>query len=133
MTGFETDDSGVQNRKMSKLLKALKRVQDSSSPSWQQTYLWEALAKPLERRRAPRRALNSVVRVYGGAADEHPFYEDSQTISVGTLGARLVLSIHVSEGQKLLLINEAAQRTQVCRVVNRRCRDAETFEVGVEF
>src|SRR6266849_4625863 len=110
---------------MSKSPNAVSRARDSSPPGAQGTYSWKALANPLERRRTPRRALDFIVRVYGGSADEHPFYEDARTISVGALGARLALSIHVSEGQKLLLINEAAQRTQVCRVVNTLSLDAE--------
>jgi TonB family protein len=112
---------------------ALRTVGESSPSGAQETNFWEALAKPLERRQTPRRALDSVVRVYGCSADERPFYEDAHTISVGAHGARLALSIPVSEGQRLLLINEAAQKTQACRVVNSRSRDAETFEVGVQF
>ena len=118
---------------MSKASNALERAVDSGLPGAEGTNSWKVLAKPLERRRAPRRALNSVVRVYEDTADEHSFYEEARTISVGALGARLVLNFHVSKGQKLLLINEAAQRRQVCRVVNTRRRDGETLEVGVEF
>jgi TonB family protein len=133
MPGSNFPGWGVWIEKMSKSFKALRRAGESRPPGAQEANFWEALAKPLERRQTPRRALDFVVRVYGCSADERPFYEDAHTISVGALGARLVLSIPVSGGQRLLLINEAAQKTQACRVVNSRSRNAETFEVGVQF
>lgn len=95
--------------------------------------LWGALAKPLERRRTPRRALETVVRVYGCWPEEHPFYEDARTLSVSALGARLILNLPVSGGQKLLLVNEAAGRTQFCHVVSTQSHNDGEIEVSVAF
>jgi hypothetical protein len=41
--------------------------------------------------------------------------------------------VPVVAGQKLLLINEAAEQVQECRVVRTSCRDSQELEVAVEF
>ena len=105
----------------------------SNAPSTQVSLPWGALAKPLERRRTPRRALETVVRVYGCSPEDRPFYEDARTLSVSALGARLVLTLPVSHGQKLLIVNEALGRTQVCRVVGTQSHDSGSTEVSVAF
>jgi len=53
----------MQKREMSILLNALRRAWGSWPPVAQETNFWEALEKPLERRRVPRHALNTVVGV----------------------------------------------------------------------
>jgi hypothetical protein len=90
-------------------------------------------ARQRNRRRSTRRDFEAVVRVYGRALNGNAFYEDARTINVSVHGALLILNAPVSKGQNLLLFNEAAQRQQVCQIVDVRVRDSESTEVAVAF
>ena len=90
-------------------------------------------ARQRNRRRSTRREFEAVVRVYGRALNGNAFYEDARTINVSVHGALLILNAPVSKGQNLLLFNEAAQRQQVCQIVDVRVRESESPEVAVAF
>jgi PilZ domain len=90
-------------------------------------------ARQRNRRRSTRREFQAIVRVYGRTLDGNAFYEDARTINVSVHGALLILNAPVSKGQNLLLFNEAAQRQQVCQIVDVRVRDTESAEVAVAF
>jgi hypothetical protein len=85
------------------------------------------------KRRSERRILNAVIRVYGSTDGGKSFYEEARTINVSTHGALLEINTPARVGQKLMLINEAAERQQICKVVNVRNLDAEAAVVAVEF
>jgi len=93
----------------------------------------ENSTKGRNRRRSERRAFNAVIRVYGSSDSGKSFYVEARTINVSTHGALLELNVAARVGQKLMLINEETQRQQICKIVNIRTQDAETFLVAVEF
>jgi hypothetical protein len=90
-------------------------------------------AKGRNRRRSERRAFNAVIRVYGSTEGGKSFYEEAHTIDVSSYGALLELNVAARVGQKLMLINEATQRQQICKIVNVRNPDTQPLVVAVEF
>lgn len=86
-----------------------------------------------ERRRSKRRSITARIRVYGHGPGLTPFFEENSILNVSEAGALLVLKTPVAAGQKLLLINEAAEQVQECRVVRTSCRDTKELQVAVEF
>lgn len=86
-----------------------------------------------ERRRGGRRSIAAQIRIYGHAQGAGPFFEENPIINASRTGALLLMKTAVLAGQKLLLINEAGERVQECRVVRTSCCDSRQFEVAVEF
>jgi hypothetical protein len=86
-----------------------------------------------ERRRSERRKLKANIRVYGHGPGPGPFFEENAILDVSDAGALLLMKVPVIAGQKLLLINEAGEKVQECRVVRTACRTARDLEVAVEF
>lgn len=111
----------------------LRRVECPGKADVQEPGVNGRAAKQHNRRRSTRRDFQAVVRVYGRTLNGNPFYEDARTINVSVHGALLILNAPVSKGQKLLLFNEAAQRQQMCQIVDIRVRDTESYGVAVEF
>jgi hypothetical protein len=85
------------------------------------------------RRRSNRRAFDATMRVYGSTEGGKSFYEEAHTIDVSSYGALLELNVEARVGQNLMLINEATQRQQVCKIVNIRNLDTQSLVVAVEF
>jgi hypothetical protein len=91
-------------------------------------------SKAPNKRRSERRTLNAVIRVYGHTDAGKSFYEEARTINVSTHGALIELNVAARVGQKLMLINEAAERQQICKIVNVRTLDTQSaVVVAVEF
>lgn len=86
-----------------------------------------------ERRSSERHAISARIRVYGHKPAFGPFFEENPVLNISATGALLVMKIPVVAGQKLLLINEAAEQVQECRVVRTACRNTHELEVAVEF
>ena len=117
---------------MKTTLEALPRTEPASKPAPGPTKPDENSTRGRNRRRSERRACNAVIRVYGSADSGKSFYVEARTINVSTQGALLELNVAARVGQKLMLINEETQRQQICKIVNIRTQDAETFLVAVE-
>jgi hypothetical protein len=124
---------GLDNSAVTKIFDAPRRVECSGKADSHAPGLSGVAGKERNRRRSTRREFEAVVRVYGRTLNGNPFYEDARTINVSVHGALLVLNVPVSKGQKLLLFNEAAQRQQMCQIVDIRVRDTESHEVAVAF
>lgn len=90
-------------------------------------------AEIIERRRSGRRSMAAQIRIYGHGQGMGPFFEENSIINVSGTGALLLMKTPVIAGQKLLLINEAAERVQECRVVRTSCCGSQELEVAVEF
>lgn len=86
-----------------------------------------------ERRVSDRRSLAANIRIYGHGQGLTPFFEENSILNTSDTGALLIMKTPVVAGQKLLLINEAAERVQECRVIRTSCRDSQELEVAVEF
>lgn len=91
------------------------------------------LAEMVERRRSGRRCIAAHIRIYGHGQGLSPFFEENSILNASETGALLLMKTPVVAGQKLLLINEAAERVQECRVVRTSCCDSQELEVAVEF
>jgi PilZ domain len=86
-----------------------------------------------ERRDTHRRNMAANIRVYGHGLGLAPFFEEHPILNASETGALLLMRTPVVSGQKLLLINEAAEQVQECRVVRTYCRGSQELEVAVEF
>ena len=114
---------------MSQIFEALRRAEAlESSRSWRRDG-----GEIAERRRSGRRSIAAQIRVYGHGQGLSPFFEENSILNASGTGALLRMRTPVVAGQKLLLINEAAQRVQECRVVRTSCCDSLELEVAVEF
>ena len=114
---------------MSQIFEALRRAEAlESSRSWRRDG-----GEIAERRRSGRRSIAAQIRVYGHGQGLNPFFEENSILNASGTGALLRMRTPVVAGQKLLLINEAAQRVQECRVVRTSCCDSLELEVAVEF
>src|SRR5690349_16745018 len=90
-------------------------------------------AEIVERRRSGRRTIAAHIRIYGHGQGLTPFFEENSILNASETGALLLMKTPVVAGQKLLLINEAAERLQECRVVRTSCCASQELEVAVEF
>jgi len=81
----------------------------------------------------PRKELDIDLTVYGRSACEVPFYESAKAIKGNANGGLFLLSVPVTEGQDLLLINNTTSHEQICSIVSVRIRDIQTSEVSVSF
>jgi hypothetical protein len=118
---------------MKSILEALPTTEPANKSAPSPTKLDENSKKGRNRRRSERRAFNAVIRVYGSSDNGKSFYVEARTINVSTHGALLELNAAAHVGQKLMLINEATQRQQICKIVNIRPSDTEALVVAVEF
>jgi len=114
---------------MSQIFEALRRAEalESSRISRQD------LAEMAERRRSGRRCIAAQIRIYGHGQGLNPFFEENSILNASGTGALLLMRTPVVAGQKLLLINEAGERVQECRVVRTSFCDTQELEVAVEF
>ena len=91
------------------------------------------LADMVERRRSGRRCIAAQVRIYGHGRNLNPFFEENSILNASETGALLLMKTPVVAGQKLLLINEVAERVQECRVVRTSTCGSQELEVAIEF
>jgi len=115
---------------MSQIFEALRRAEALHiDRAWRKA----SETDPTERRESDRRTMASHIRIYGHGQGESPFFEENSILNASETGALLLMRMPVVAGQKLLLINEAAEQVQECRVVRTSCRDSQELEVAVEF
>jgi PilZ domain len=76
---------------------------------------------------------NATVYVYGHGPNKNPFYEEAQAVNATEAGALLILSVPVSRGQKLLLMNDARQDPVEAHVVRTRTMGAQMSEIEIAF
>ena len=118
---------------MKKTPEAWPRTESASKSSASPAVPGENSTKARNKRRSERRELNAVIRVYGSTDGGRSFYEEARTINVSMHGALMEMNISAYVGQKLMLINEATQRQQICKIVHVRELDTEVRVVAVEF
>jgi hypothetical protein len=78
-------------------------------------------------------ALNFTVYVYGYGPNKNPFYEEARAVNATEKGALLILSVPVSRGQKLLLMNDTRQDPLEAQVVRSRTMGTQMSEIEVAF
>lgn len=115
---------------MSKIYDALKNAEREKSGGGDRTSRQSAPGD--ERRRGKRRALRVPLFVYGSTGDNVPFLEATDSLGVSENGALLILSAHVSLGQRLMLLNRRNGMEQECTVV-RAGKRGYKMPVGVRF
>jgi hypothetical protein len=114
---------------MSQIFEALRKAE-----ALENNHAWgKELSEIVERRRSGRRTIAAHIRIYGHAQGPNPFFEENSILNASETGALLLMKTPVVAGQKLLLINEAAERMQECRVVRTSCCASQELEVAVEF
>lgn len=116
---------------MSQIFEALRKTE-----ALERSRAWRRNASemgPAERRQGERRSVAAHIRIYGHGQGLNPFFEENPILNASETGALLLMRTPVIAGQKLLLINEAAEQVQECRVARTSCRDSQEFEVAVEF
>jgi hypothetical protein len=118
---------------MKTILESLPSTESASKSAPGPTKPDENSKKGRNRRRSERRAFDAGIRVYGSSDNGKSFYVEARTVNVSAHGALLELNVAARVGQKLMLINEATQRQQICKIVNIRPSDTEAFVVAVEF
>jgi len=116
---------------MSQIFEALRKADVFESTRGLRTDAAEINAA--ERRGSDRRSLAANIRIYGHGLGLNPFFEENPVLNTSETGALLIMKTPVVAGQKLLLINEAAERVQECRVIRTSCRNSQELEVAVEF
>jgi hypothetical protein len=116
---------------MSQIFEALRKAESlESTRGWGRDV---AEMRAAERRGSDRRSLAANIRIYGHGQSLTPFFEENPVLNTSETGALLLMKTPVVAGQKLLLINEAAEQVQECRVIRTSFRDSQEFEVAVEF
>lgn len=86
-----------------------------------------------ERRRSPRRLLDVPLIVRGESAENHPFREETFTISVSAHGALVLLAAKVALGQTLVLVKPETRQEQEGRVSRLGAPYGGLAQVAVEF
>jgi PilZ domain len=115
---------------MSQIFEALRRAEELHvARNWRK----DVEMAVAERRESDRQAMEARIRVYGHGRGLSPFFEENSILNASDTGALLLMRVPVVAGQKLLLINEAAEQVQECRVVRTSCRGSQELEVAVEF
>ena len=116
---------------MSQIFEALRKAEAlKNSGTWRKDLAEMGAA---ERRRSERRSAAANIRIYGHGQGLNPFFDENPILNTSEMGALLLMKMPVVSGQRLLLLNEAAEQVQECRVVRTSCRDSQEFEVAVEF
>jgi len=83
---------------------------------------------------APRNGSEGVrVCVYGYGPSKLPFYKEALTVNLTAKGCVLILSVPVSRGQKLLLMNGTRENPVEAEIVMTRPLGARMCEVEVCF
>jgi hypothetical protein len=85
------------------------------------------------RRRSSRLSLRVPVRIYGRTAENQPFRELTDTLAVNAHGARVELSVPVTQGQTLLLVHGITEEEKECRVVDVQAMRRAKWKLGLEF
>lgn len=85
------------------------------------------------RRRSTRLSLRVPVRIYGRSAENQPFRELTDTLAVNAHGARVEISVSVTQGQTLLLVHGITEEEKECRVVDVKAVRRAKFKVALEF
>lgn len=116
---------------MSQIFEALRQAESLEVKRKQRIEAAEQAS--LERRASERHPVAPRIRVYGHKPAFGPFFEENSVLNASETGALLVMKVAVVAGQKLLLINEAVEQVQECRVVRTSCRNTHELEVAVEF
>jgi hypothetical protein len=116
---------------MSQIFEALRKAEAFESSRGSRKDLAEICAA--ERRGCDRRFLAAKIRIYGHGQGLTPFFEENSVLNTSETGALLIMKTPVVAGQKLLLINEAAEQVQECLVIRTSYRDSQDLEVAVEF
>ena len=114
---------------MSQIFEALRKAETADSNRASRS----DFSKIVERRRSGRRCIAAQIRVYGHGQGSNPFFEENTILNASGTGALLLMRTPVVAGQKLLLINEAGERVQECRVVRTSYCDSRELEVAVDF
>jgi len=78
-------------------------------------------------------ASTDLVYVYGYGPTKSPFFKEAQAVKVNSKGCSLILSVPVSRGQKLLLMNSARQDPVEAEIVGTRLTAGQMYEVEVSF
>lgn len=73
------------------------------------------------------------VTVYGYSSAKSPFFKEARAVKPTSGGCLLILNAAVNPGEKLLLMNAAAQTPAEAEIVNTRSLTARLFEVEVSF
>jgi hypothetical protein len=118
---------------MSRIFEAIQTARQSRSKNGTNTSDSLGEMELPERRVAPRAGLALNLTVYGRSSTDAVFYEQAKAISGNANGGVFLLSIPVTEGQDLLLMNCATSEEQICKVVNVRIVDIQSSEVSVSF
>jgi hypothetical protein len=84
-------------------------------------------------RRSQRLLISAKVTVRGQRADRTSFEEQTQTVTVNSHGAMILLNAHVKTGQNLLLRHSNAQDEVKAQVIYTGGRQAGKTQVGIEF
>ena len=84
------------------------------------------------KRGAESSAMGATVCVYGYGEYQTPFYKEAKALKASSNGCLLILGAAVNRGQKLLLMGERANATEV-EIVNTRSLSGQLFEVEVAF
>jgi hypothetical protein len=114
---------------MSQIFEALRKAEALAS----NRVARQDLVEMVERRRGGRRCIAAHIRIYGHGQGLSPFFEENSILNASETGALLLMKTPVVAGQKLLLINEASEQVQECRVVRTSCCDSQELEVAIEF
>jgi PilZ domain len=85
------------------------------------------------RRRSQRLLISAKVVVRGQRADRTPFEEQTQTVTVNSHGAMILLNAPVKTGQNLLMRHSNAQDEVKAQVIYTGARQAGKTQVGIEF
>ena len=86
-----------------------------------------------DRRCAPRAWIYSPVCVYGHTTEGEPFHEGAEALQVNASGGLITLDSAVVHGQTLILMNNANDKDQKCRVVCVRSGYLNRVVVAVGF
>jgi hypothetical protein len=84
-------------------------------------------AARVDHRRTSRARVEIPLFVYG-VLEDGPFVEEAQTIEINAHGALIAMNTAVPVGERLLLTNEANERTQECTVLAIRVRRRQGVE-----
>ncbi len=118
---------------MSRIYDAIKTARDSRSMNRMDRSDCLGQMELPDRRVTPRMDLEIDLTVYGRSTYDGVFYEQAKAIRGNANGGVFLLSVPISEGQDLLLVNNDTSREQICVVASIRILDIQTSEVSVSF
>jgi len=118
---------------MSRIYEAIKLARESRSKSGFGNADSLGEMELPERRITQRMDLDIDLTVYGRSAADVPFYEQAKAVSGNVNGGVFLLTIPVTQGQDLLLINNSTMEEQICNIVSVHAHDFLMSEVSVSF